>query len=163
MFSERFPIALSFLSNARAEQEAEANMGRRSLSVIITILGLLAISHITVQEVLASKPNIVLSQAIHFTTPGGKSVTVSPGKYFVEQVGATHLRFKAEDRSTVIDIQAKSFTHEQYELFSAMAMTRPGEKDLFYVDLLLPGGIRIEATGSTSAPPGWMPAGPLIP
>lgn len=90
-------------------------------------------------------------------------MTVNPGKYFIEQVGATQLRFTAEDGSTVIDIQAKSFTHEQYELFSPMAMTRPGEKDLFYVDLLLPGGKRIEATGSTSAPPGWMPTGPSIP
>ena len=135
-------------------------MGRQSLSPIVTILGLFAMSQIMGEEVLASKPNIVLSQAIHFTTPRGESVTVNPGKYFVEQVGGTHLRFKSEDGSTVIDVQGKSFSHEQYELFSAMAVTRPGEEDLIYVDLLLPGGLRIEATGSTSSLSGMMPAGP---
>ena len=138
-------------------------MNLRFLYPIISVLIIFGFGQVLAGEALASQPNIVLSQAIHFSTPEGQPVTVSPGKYFVEQVGARHLRFSAEDGSAVIDVQAQSFTHEQYELFSAMAMTRPGEDDRFYVDLLLPGGVRLEATGSTSPPEGTPPAAPSPP
>ena len=127
-------------------------MKSKSLRFIIYSLGILAFGHVSAQEGWASQPNIVLSQAIHFTAPNGQSVAVSPGKYIVEQAGATHMRLKAEGGTEVINVQAQSLRHEQYELFSAMAMTRPGRGDLLYVDLLLPGGVKLEAEGSTSAP-----------
>ena len=127
-------------------------MNTKSWCLILYVFGILAIGHVSVQDGWASQPNIVLSQAIHFTTPSGQPVAVSPGKYIVEQAGATHMRLKAEGGTEVINVQAKSLRHEQYELFSAMAMTRPGKGDLLFVDLLLPGGVKLEAEGSTSAP-----------
>ena len=127
-------------------------MKTKSWCFIIYFLGIVAFGLVSAQEGWASQPNIVLSQAIHFTTPSGQSVAVSPGKYIVEQAGATHMRLKAEGGAEVINVRAQSLRHEQYELFSAMAMTRPGRGDLLYVDLLLPGGVKLEAKGSTSAP-----------
>ena len=127
-------------------------MNTKSLCSILYVLGIVVFGLVSAQEGWASQPNIVLSQAIHFTTPNGQSVAVSPGKYIVEQAGATHMRLKAEGGTEVINVQAQSLRHEQYELFSAMAMTRPGRGDLLFVDLLLPGGVKLEAKGSTSAP-----------
>lgn len=124
-------------------------MDRGLLSPIIPVLGILIIGHISLQDVSASQPNVVLSQAIYFKSPVGESVAVSPGKYLVEQVGATHMRLRSASGTTEIDLQAESLTHEQYELFTAMAMTRPGEGETVYVELLLPGGVRLVATGST--------------
>ena len=127
-------------------------MKSKSLWLTIYVLGILGFGSVSAQEGWASQPNIVLSQAIHFTAPNGQSVAVSPGKYIVEQAGATHMRLKREGGAEVINVQAQSLRHEQYELFSAMAMTRPGRGDLLFVDLLLPGGVKLEAVGSTSAP-----------
>ena len=127
-------------------------MKSKSWWFVIYFLGILAFGQVSTHEGWASQPNIVLSQAIHFTAPNGQSVAVSPGKYIVEQAGATHMRLKPEGGTEVINVLAQSLRHEQYELFSAMAMTRPGRGDLLYVDLLLPGGVKLEAEGSTSAP-----------
>ena len=100
----------------------------------------------------AASPNIVLSRALHFSSPDGTSVTLGPGKYFIEQAGPSELRLTPEGDKPGITIQAESLTHEQYELFSPMALTRPHRDDEYLIELLLPGGIRLEARGSTKAP-----------
>ena len=127
-------------------------MHRSILSPILVSLSFLLMSHSLSLEAWANQPNIVVSQALYFLTPGGESIAVVPGKYHVEQAGTTHMRLKTVEGTGVIDLQAKTLTHEQYELFSAMAMTRPGEGDIIFVELLLPGGVRLQSIGSTSAP-----------
>lgn len=100
----------------------------------------------------AAAPNIVLSRALHFSAPDGTSVKLGPGKYYIEQFGTSELRLTPEGDKPTVTIRAESLTHEQYELFSAMALTRPQKNDEFLIELLLPGGIRLEARGSTKAP-----------
>lgn len=100
----------------------------------------------------AAPPNVVLSRALHFSSSEGTPVTLGPGKYFVEQAGPSALRLTPVGDKTGIIIQAESLTHEQYELFSPMALTRPQKDDGYLVELLLPGGIRLEARGSTKTP-----------
>ena len=100
----------------------------------------------------AAPPNIVLSRALHFSASDGTSVNLVPGKYFIEQAGPSELRLTPEGDKPGITIQAKSLTHEQYELFSPMAFTRPQKNDEYLIELLLPGGVRLEARGSTKAP-----------
>jgi len=98
---------------------------------------------------LAGPPNVVLSRPIHFPTIQGNSVTLSPGKYLVEQAGPQELRVTAVADNQEFLIQAQALTHEQYELFSPMALTRYSKNHEFLMNLLLPGGIRLEATGSS--------------
>lgn len=76
-------------------------------------------------------------------------MTLSPGKYLVEQAGPQELRVTAVADKQEFLIQAQALTHEQYELFSPMALTRYGKNHEFLMNLLLPGGIRLEATGSS--------------
>jgi hypothetical protein len=101
----------------------------------------------------AAPPNVVLSRALHFSSSDGTSVTLGPGKYFIEQAGPSELRLTHGGNKQSITIQAESLTHEQYELFSPMALTRPQKDDGYLIELLLPGGIRLVARGSTKAPP----------
>lgn len=103
-------------------------------------------------HLLAASPNIVLSRALHFSAPDGTSVNLGPGKYYIEQTGPSELRLTPEGGKPNVTIRAESLTHEQYELFSAMALTRPQKNDEYLIELLLPGGIRLEARGSTKAP-----------
>ncbi len=100
-------------------------------------------------SLLAGKPNIVLSQPLNFQGVDGNPISLSPGKYFIEQAGPTQLRItKADDNSEFL-IQAQSLSHEQYELFSPMAFTRPQRNKEFLIELFLPGGRRLEARGSS--------------
>jgi len=84
-------------------------------------------------------------------------VTLSPGKYLVEQAGPQELRVTAVTDNQEFLIQAQALTHEQYELFSPMALTRYSKNHEFLMNLLLPGGIRLEATGSSQALPKPIP------
>jgi hypothetical protein len=113
---------------------------------------LLCFVGLTPALLLAATPNVVLSRALHFPSSESTSVTLGPGKYFIEQAGPSALRLTPEGDKPGIIIQAESLTHEQYELFSPMALTRPQKDDGYLVELLLPGGIRLEARGSTKAP-----------
>lgn len=101
----------------------------------------------------AASPNVVLSRALYFSSSDGTSVTLGPGKYYIEQSGLSELRLTPEGDKPVATLQAESLTHEQYELFSPMALTRPQKEDEYLIELLLPGGIRLVARGSTKAPP----------
>ena len=105
------------------------------------------------QSAWASQPNIVLSRALHFSDPNGHPITLEPGKYFVEPAGDSELRLTREGQQMDIVLHAEALTHEQYELFSPMAMTRPSKQGKFFITLLLPGGQKLEAVGSTKAPP----------
>ncbi len=100
----------------------------------------------------AAPPNVVLSRALHFSSPDGTPITIEPGKYFIEQAGPSKMRVIPEGDKPGLTIQAESLTHEQYELFSPMALTRPQKNEEVLIELLLPGGIRLEARGSTKAP-----------
>lgn len=113
---------------------------------------LLCLAGLTPNFLWAAPPNVVLSHALHFSSAEGTSVTLGPGKYFVEQAGPSALRLTPEGNKPGITIQAESLTHEQYELFSPMALTRPQKDDEYLIELLLPGGIRLGARGSTKAP-----------
>jgi hypothetical protein len=124
----------------------------KKLSVAIHGL-LLCLAGLTPNFLWAAPPNVVLSHALHFSSSEGTSVTLGPGKYFVEQAGPSALRLTPEGNKPGITIQAESLTHEQYELFSPMALTRPQKDDEYLIELLLPGGIRLGARGSTKAPP----------
>lgn len=114
---------------------------------------LLCLVGLTPALLLAAPPNVVLSRALHFPSSEDTSVTLGPGKYFIEQAGPSALRLTPEGDKPTITIRAQSLTHEQYELFSPMALTRPQKNEEVLIELLLPGGIRLEARGSTKAPP----------
>jgi hypothetical protein len=117
----------------------------------------LLISFIQPQVLLAGPPNVVINQGIHFPTLNGNPVTLSPGKYLVEQAGPQELRVTAVADKQEFLIRAKALTHEQYELFSPMALTRYSKNHEFLMNLFLPGGIRLEATGSSKEIPKPIP------
>lgn len=106
---------------------------------------------------LASPPNVVINRGIHFPTVSGAPVTLSPGKYLVEQAGPEELRITAVSDKQEFLIQAESLTHEQYELFSPMALTRYSKNHDFLINLFLPGGVRLQATGSSNELPKPIP------
>ena len=114
---------------------------------------------------LADVPNVVINRAIHFPSIHGNPVTLSPGKYLVEQAGPTELRMTAVADKKEFLIQAQALTHEQYELFSAMALTRYSKNHEFLINLFLPGGVRLEARGSSKElpKPTPVPEPPKIP
>jgi hypothetical protein len=119
----------------------------------IGIAGILIVLVGTVPSLLwAAPPNVVLSRALHFSSSEGTPVTLDPGKYFVEQAGPSALRLTPEGSKPSVIIQAEPLTHEQYELFSPMALTRPQKDETYLIELLLPGGVRLEAKGSTKPP-----------
>lgn len=109
------------------------------------------------QKLHAATPNVVISRAIHFPTINGNPVTLSPGKYLVEQAGPQELRVTAVDDKQEFLIQAETLTHEQYELFSPMALTRYSKNHEFLLNLFLPGGVRLEAKGSSKEFPKPIP------
>ena len=125
---------------------------------VIGICLLSVLSVFTSPPVLhATTPNVVLSRAIHFPTISGTPVTLSPGKYLVEQAGSEELRVTAVADKQEFLIQAEPLSHEQYELFSPMALTRYSKNHEFLINLFLPGGVRLVATGSSKELPKPIP------
>jgi hypothetical protein len=114
------------------------------------VLGCLVI--VSPASLWAAPPNVVLSRALHFSSPDGTPITLGPGKYLIEQAGPSEMLILPEGDKPGITIQAESLTHEQYELFSPMALTRPQKNNEYLIELLLPGGVRLVARGSTNAP-----------
>ena len=80
-------------------------------------------------------------------------MTLSSGKYLIEQAGPQELRVTAVEDKQEFLIQAQALTHEQYELFSPMALTRYSKNHEFLINLFLPGGVRLEAKGSSKELP----------
>lgn len=126
--------------------------GTFSLAVLAVV-----VSFTTPLILLAAAPNVVLNRAIHFPTVNGNPITLPPGQYLVEQAGPQELRVTAVADKQEFLIRAQALTHEQYELFSPMALTRYGQNHELLMNLLLPGGIRLEATGSSNALPKPIP------
>ncbi len=106
---------------------------------------------------LAEPPNVVIHQGIHFSTINGNPVTLSPGTYLVEQAGPQELRLTAVADKQEFHIQAEALNHEQYELFSPMALTRYSKNHEFLINLFLPGGVKLEAKGSSKEIPKSIP------
>jgi hypothetical protein len=75
----------------------------------------------------------------------------------VEQAGPTELRVTAVADKKEFFIQAEALSHEQYELFSPMALTRYSKNHEFLMNLFLPGGVRLEAKGSSQEFPKPIP------
>jgi hypothetical protein len=123
-----------------------------TLALLFTFLCSLS-TPASAQPDVPAKPNVVLNTAVHFTGLDGRDISVGPGQYFVDQSGASALRLTPVSGGRSLVIQAQSSRHEQYELFSAIALTRPGKKGEVHVALLLPGGQRLEAVGSLTEPP----------
>ena len=121
--------------------------------IMVSVMLCWGIPHV----LLAAAPNIVLNRAIHFPTVNGSPITLPPGKYLVEQAGPQELRVTAVADKEEFLIRAQALTHEQYELFSPMALTRYGKNHEFLMNLLLPGGIRLEATGNSKEFPKPIP------
>ncbi|MDH5426562.1 MAG: DUF928 domain-containing protein [Nitrospirota bacterium] len=117
--------------------------------IVSLILVSVVVCWSTPHALQAAAPNIVLNRAIHFPTVNGNPITLPPGKYLVEQAGPEELRVTAVADKQEFLIRAQALAHEQYELFSPMALTRYGKNHEFLMNLLLPGGIRLEATGSS--------------
>lgn len=105
------------------------------------------------QPATPTGPNVVLTEATFFLLPEGEKVTLMPGRYLVEAAGAKELRLTPirGGKSTVI--KADVLRHEQYELFSPFALTRPGAGGGIHISLLLPGGLELDAVGETRQPP----------
>ena len=128
-------------------------MRRIGYGKFLLILGMYVLATLPIQVVWAGPPNVVLNRALHFHAPDGTPVTIVPGKYFVEPAGSSELRLIREGNTIEVILQAEALQHEQYELFSPMALTRPAQDDQFFITLFLPGGQKLEAKGSTKAPP----------
>ncbi|MEX2494277.1 MAG: hypothetical protein WD425_21265 [Nitrospirales bacterium] len=103
-----------------------------------------AVSFTTPLILLAAAPNVVLNRAIHFPALNGNPITLPPGQYLIEQAGPQELRVTAVVDKQEFLIRAQALTHEQYELFTPMALTRYGKNHELLMNLLLPGGIRLE-------------------
>src|SRR5207247_8815582 len=76
------------------------------LLILIPLCDLAGLS--AAQPDAPARPNVVLSTAVHFTGPDGRDVTVVPGRYFVEQAGATALRLTPMGEGKSFMIQAQS-------------------------------------------------------
>ena len=93
---------------------------------------------------------VELEKAVHFQTPAGEAVVISPGAYSVEAAdGALRLIPSSEEEGQPVTVQAEATTHEEaVEKPESMAM--PGEEDQHVVMLLMPNGKALEASGSYS-------------
>ncbi len=67
----------------------------------------------------------------------------------MEQAGPEELRVTTVKDKQEFLIKAEALTHEQYELFAPMALTRYSKNHDFLINLFLPGGIRLQARGSS--------------
>jgi hypothetical protein len=93
---------------------------------------------------------IELDREVHFLTPKGEDVLVSPGAYTVETAdGGLQLIPSGEEPAEVLIIAAKSTRHEK-SVDSPEPMSMSGEEDQHVVMLLMPEGKALQAVGSYS-------------
>ena len=146
------PAGLTILSERVFHQSLPNRLCRRILLGIFLATAVL-IGTAYSQPATPAGPNVFLTEAAFFLVPEGDKVMLTPGRYLVEAVGARELRLTPTSggRSTII--RAESLRHEQYELFSPFALTRPGAGGRIHIALLLPGGLQLEAVGETRQPP----------
>ncbi len=127
----------------------------RSFIVLMSSLGCLAFLFAcsTPQSTNTSNQEaatVEIDKQVHFLTPDGEDVVVSPGAYEVK-IEKDGLRLIAEEgtgsESTVIDAEAAK--HEE-SVTHPTAMMLSEEEDRQIITLLLPDGQRWEALGSES-------------
>ncbi len=100
-------------------------------------------------EGILAAPNITLEQEVHFLSPDGEDVQVSPGQYEVE-VAETWLKLVPEEGRDAWLIEASTIVHDE-DLINPVALSVPGKQaDQHHVLLMLPGGKGLKAVGSYS-------------
>ena len=126
-------------------------MKNRLLQLII--LSCVAMTGAACTTLPSSQPKIPqtdyleLNAALQFRTPNGEIVSVQPDVYHLEVADEHRLRLIPQVGAETIDIEARSFSHEQ-EVTSPTALMIPLENENIQMALLLPQGDGIEAEGS---------------
>lgn len=128
-----------------------------SLFLVLSLLGLSG----AVKADNALLPTVNLPQALHFLTPAGEDIMLSPDSYEVEVVDSwLKLLPKGEARTAMVLIEALPGSHDE-------PVTEPvvrgqfdeSNPDLFHLAVLLPDGTGWEALGTTS---GVRPRGSVL-
>lgn len=119
------------------------------LSLCLTLLFLAGSVHAASTD---PERTIELHSTVHFLSPDGSNIEISPGLYEVEPAEGW-IRLIPGERRNALLIEANRSSHS-LEIENPLAMTFPGdtpeEADLHFVLLLLPGGQSLEATGTYS-------------
>jgi hypothetical protein len=125
------------------------------LVIATTILIGCSVSHAQDTEEAEAKPAeferlVELEKTVHFLTPAGEDVAVSPGTYSVEAAnGALRLTSNETEDSQPVTIQAEATTHtESVETPEPIAI--PDEDDQQVILLLMPEGKALQSVGSLS-------------
>ena len=93
---------------------------------------------------------VVLEKEVHFLTPTGEDVVVSPGTYTVEAAeDALRLTLTGEETAQSVTVKAEATTHEA-SIEEPELITISEEEDQQVVILLMPDGKALEAVGSSS-------------
>ncbi|WP_342349487.1 hypothetical protein [uncultured Nitrospira sp.] len=94
---------------------------------------------------------IHLEQTLHFETPDGQNVTVSPGMYLVEPITQGESRLTFWNEHGTITVKASRTEHDQpTQTPEAHLIHGAANKDILHVVVFLPDGIALEATSSLS-------------
>lgn len=92
-----------------------------------------------------------LEQPLHFETPDGQNVTVSPGMYLVEPITQGESRLTFWNEHGTITVKASRTEHDQpTQTPEAHLIREDANKDILHVVVFLPDGIALEATCSVS-------------
>lgn len=91
---------------------------------------------------------VTLDRPLHFATPSGDPLLLTPGDYVVEALGAQGLQLRSKDQPPLV-ISATAGRHEE-ELESpfALAVADESAPPLTHLLLLLPDGRTFQSTGS---------------
>lgn len=94
---------------------------------------------------------IHLEQPLHFDTPDGKNVTVSPGMYLVEPITQGESRLTFWNEHGTITVKASRTEHDQpTQTPEAHLIREDANEDIQHVVVFLPDGTALEATSSVS-------------
>ena len=125
------------------------------LVIATTILIGWSVSHAQDTEEAAARPAefeplVELEKTIHFLTPSGEDVAVSPGAYSVEAADdALILTLNQTEEVQPVTIKAEATTHTE-SIDTPEPLTIPEEEDQKVIMLLLPEGKALQAVGSSS-------------
>ncbi len=94
---------------------------------------------------------IHLEQSLHFSSPNGQNVAVSPCIYLVEPLTQSEPQLFLWHEHGTVTLQAIRTTHDQrVKTPEAYLFQENGHEDMHHVVVFLPDGIAFEATGSVS-------------
>ena len=125
------------------------------LVIATTILIGWSVSHAQDMEEAEARPAefeplVELEKTIHFLTPSGEDVAVSPGAYSVEAADdALILTLNQTEEVQPVTIKAEATTHTE-SIDTPEPLTIPEEEDQQVIMLLLPEGKALQAVGSSS-------------